>query len=65
MAEVYRETIRRAVNGVCPGVYAWFTDPKEAAEAALPRTPVQQTSPSHHGSDGLWRALVDTFEPHR
>ena len=65
MAETYRETIRRSVNGVHPGVYAWFTDPKEAAAAALPRTLVRQTSSVCRGSVGLWRAQVGVFESNR
>jgi len=65
MAEIHREAIQRTVNGVRPGIYAWFTDPEEAAVAAVPRTPVRQTSPAGCGSAGLWRALVEPFQAER
>ena len=65
MAEIHREAIQRTVNAVRPGIYAWFTDPKEAAAAALPRTPVRQTSPACRGSAGLWRALVERLQAER
>ena len=65
MAEIHREAIQRTVNAVRPGIYAWFTDPKEAAAAALPRTPVRQTSPACSGSAGLWRAFVEPSQAER
>lgn len=58
MTEVYRERIYRRTNNVLPGLYAWFTDPEEAAAAALAGSTVLQTSPACRGSRGLWRAKI-------